>query len=62
MKYAFRLDGLRYHDIHAKFHKDWFRHSKVDGGGYTDTMVISQTYFYFLKYVGRKFENAQVLN
>jgi hypothetical protein len=26
-----RSDGLRYHDIHTKFHKDWFRHLKVDG-------------------------------
>jgi hypothetical protein len=35
--------GLRCHDIHTKFRKDWFRHSKVDwGGGFTDTdsMVI----------------------
>jgi hypothetical protein len=21
--------------VHTKFHKDWFRHSKVDKGGYT---------------------------
>jgi hypothetical protein len=32
-------DGLRCHDIHIKFHKDWFRHSKVDGGIYTDTQT-----------------------
>jgi hypothetical protein len=32
-------DGLRCHDIHTKFHKDWFRHSKVYMGGYTDTEV-----------------------
>jgi hypothetical protein len=25
-------DGLGCHDIHAKFHKDWFRHSKVVRG------------------------------
>jgi hypothetical protein len=25
-----RRDGLRCHDIHAEFHEDWFRHSKVD--------------------------------
>jgi hypothetical protein len=25
-----RWDGLRCHDIHTKFHKDWFRDSKVD--------------------------------
>jgi hypothetical protein len=23
------------------FHEDWFRHSKVDGVGYTDNMVIA---------------------
>jgi hypothetical protein len=28
-------DGLRCHDIHTESHKDWFRHSQVDGG-YTD--------------------------
>jgi hypothetical protein len=27
-----RLDGLRFHDIHAKFNKDWFRYSKVHRG------------------------------
>jgi hypothetical protein len=27
-------DGLRCHDIHTKFHKDWFRHSK-----FTDTQA-----------------------
>jgi hypothetical protein len=31
-----RLDGLRCHDIHAKFHKNWFSHSKV-GKGDTQT-------------------------
>jgi hypothetical protein len=25
-------DGLRWHDIHTRVHKDWFRHSKVDRG------------------------------
>jgi hypothetical protein len=25
-------DGLRWHDIHTKFHKYWFRHSKDNGG------------------------------
>jgi hypothetical protein len=34
-------DGLRCHNIDTEFQKDWFRHSKVDGGGYTDSMVIS---------------------
>jgi hypothetical protein len=27
-----RSDGLRCHDIHTEFHKDWFMHSKVDRG------------------------------
>jgi hypothetical protein len=32
------LDGLNCNDIHTKFHKDWFRHSKVDRErGFTDT-------------------------
>jgi hypothetical protein len=32
------LDGLRCHDTHTRFNKDWFRHSKVDGeGGFIDT-------------------------
>jgi hypothetical protein len=39
-----RLDGLRWRDLHTKFHKYWFRHSKVvRGDTHTDTnsMVIS---------------------
>jgi hypothetical protein len=28
------LDGLRWHDIQTKFHKDRFRHSKVVMGGH----------------------------
>jgi hypothetical protein len=28
----FCWDGLRCHDIHTNFHKDWFRHSKADSG------------------------------
>jgi hypothetical protein len=27
-----RWGGLRCHDLHTKFYKDWFRHSEVDGG------------------------------
>jgi hypothetical protein len=34
-----RSDGTRCHDIHTKFHKDWFRNSKVDMGGFTDTQT-----------------------
>jgi hypothetical protein len=25
-------DGLRCHDIHTKFYKDWFKHLKVNSG------------------------------
>jgi hypothetical protein len=32
-------DGLRWHDIDTKFHKDWFRHSKVDRKGFIDTQT-----------------------
>jgi hypothetical protein len=37
--------------IYTKFHKDWFSHSKVDGGihRHTDSMVSLQVYFYFFK-------------
>jgi hypothetical protein len=37
-----RQDWLRFHDIHTKFHKNWFRHSKVDmgGGGHRNSKVI----------------------
>jgi hypothetical protein len=28
-----RWDGLRCHDMHTKFHEEWFRHSKVNWGG-----------------------------
>jgi hypothetical protein len=40
MKYTVEI-GSRCHDIHTKFHKDWFRHAEVDEGGYTDSMVIA---------------------
>jgi hypothetical protein len=41
---------LRCDDIHTKFHKDWFRHSKVDGIlRHTDSMVIIEAHFYFYK-------------
>jgi hypothetical protein len=38
-----RWDGFSCHDIHAKFRKDRFRHSKVYRGivGHTDSMVIT---------------------
>jgi hypothetical protein len=31
------------HDIRTKFHKDWFRHSKVVRGVYTYTHTDTQT-------------------
>jgi hypothetical protein len=34
-------DRLRCHDIHTEFHKEWFRHSKVGRGGYTDSMEMA---------------------
>jgi hypothetical protein len=35
-------DGLRCRDIHAKFHKNWFRHTKVvSGDTQTHRKVIS---------------------
>jgi hypothetical protein len=29
---VYHWDGLRCHDIQTKFHKDWFRHSRIDNG------------------------------
>jgi hypothetical protein len=29
--------NIRCHDIHIKFHKDWFKHSETNMGGFTDT-------------------------
>jgi hypothetical protein len=34
-------DELRTHDIHTKFHKDWFTHSEVNVGGHIDCMEIA---------------------
>jgi hypothetical protein len=34
-----RWDGLRYRNIHTKFHRNWFRHSKVIGERFTDTQT-----------------------
>jgi hypothetical protein len=33
----YTVDIVRYHDIHTKFHGNWFRHSKVNGRGITDS-------------------------
>jgi hypothetical protein len=46
-----RRDGLRYHDIQIKFHKDCFSHSNVDSG-YTQTQTAwgshMPTFIFFL--------------
>jgi hypothetical protein len=42
--YLSRWDGLRCRDICTKFHKDWFRHSQVNRGGYTDTQRAKWSY------------------
>jgi hypothetical protein len=34
-------NGLRCSDIHTKFHKDWFMHSKVNRAGFTHTHTDS---------------------
>jgi hypothetical protein len=34
-----RWNGLRYRVIHTRFNKDWFRHSKLNRVGYTDTQI-----------------------
>jgi hypothetical protein len=41
MKYTVET-GFRCHDIHTKFHKDWFKYSNVvRGNTHTDSKVIS---------------------
>jgi hypothetical protein len=64
-------DELRGHDIyvHTMFHKDWFRHSKVDREGHTDTQqgnLISLLPFFQnkesrLKRANRSFQNVAKL-
>jgi hypothetical protein len=42
--------------IHTKFNKDWFVHSKVDGGGFTDIQTAwwsHKNIFIFLNKEGR---------
>jgi hypothetical protein len=34
------------HNMNTKFHKDWLRHSKVNRGVYTDSMVTASAYFF----------------
>jgi hypothetical protein len=42
---VYRLEELRWHDVHTKFHEIWFRHSKGFKGEYTyrhtDNMAVS---------------------
>jgi hypothetical protein len=45
---VYRWDRLRCHNIHTKFHKYWFSHSKVDGG-HTDKHGVYYYYFSFFK-------------
>jgi hypothetical protein len=43
---VWRWDGIRCHDVHTRFLKDWFRHSKVTAGQvYIDSMEIARAYF-----------------
>jgi hypothetical protein len=38
-----RWDGVSCHDIHTKFHKDWFSHSKVNRGKHIQTDTHTHT-------------------
>jgi hypothetical protein len=40
-------DGLTCHDIHTTFHKDQFKHSKVDGGGSQTAWWLHKLAFIF---------------
>jgi hypothetical protein len=40
-----RSDGFRCRDINTKFHEDWFRHSKADGGGDTQAHNTQTAWF-----------------
>jgi uncharacterized protein involved in cysteine biosynthesis len=49
-----RSDGLRWHDIHTKFHDDWLGHLgniKVIISTIWETVVLVLSKKYFLKYV-----------
>jgi hypothetical protein len=37
MNYAVEMGSSTIIHLHTKSQKDWFRHSKVNGGGLTDT-------------------------
>jgi hypothetical protein len=39
MKYAVEVGSVAMIYIHTKFHKDWFRHSKLDRIRYTDAQT-----------------------
>jgi hypothetical protein len=40
-----RLDGLRWHDIHTKFHKDWSAIQKLIGEIHRHSMAKSLLFF-----------------
>jgi hypothetical protein len=47
MKYAVEMGSSAM--THTKFHKDWFSHTKVERGGYTDSMEICIMPFSFFQ-------------
>jgi hypothetical protein len=53
-----RWDGLRCHDIHTKFHKDWFRHPNLivgDSQTYRQHCDLSRCFYFFkIRKVGKK--------
>jgi hypothetical protein len=58
-------NGLGWHDIHTKSHKDWFKNSKFMGG-YTyrhiDNMLITKACFYFLKIREVRYKRINILD
>jgi hypothetical protein len=54
--YLHLWDELRCHDIHTKFHNDWFRHSKINKGGYTQRArwYHKPTFIFQIRKVGYK--------
>jgi hypothetical protein len=51
------------HDIHTKFHKDWFRHLKVNRGGFTDIQSVWRLHKHTLgKYAKNVLCKDRILN
>jgi hypothetical protein len=46
-----RSYGLKCNDIYAKFRKDWYRNSKVNGD---DTQTALQSIFFKVRKLGQK--------